>query len=403
VPGGFDPDRFRITQLYYITHSRNIPSILERGILSHEIVEREGVPHETVYAPGIVRIRGERQTPDGRTLLSYANLYFQPRNPMLFRVLFQGAPLVEDIAILGVDKSVVNLPGVFIAAGNAVYTLSEMYAAGKLKEALSEFENDLALEYWSDKDGSKRRIMAECLVQDRVPPEYVKSIFVANPSAGEKVRALLGDHLGPGVDIVPEPHMFFQPARRSEVTSNLSVIDGDMFFSRMQTLTISVNCVGVMGKGLASRAKYQFPDVYVRYQDLCRNKSLRLGKPYLYKREGFEVADQPDSLVGVNGGTWFLLFPTKDHWREQASVPGIRDGLEWFVKRYKEEGIASLAMPALGCGQGGLEWRDMGPLICGYLSTLEIPVQLYLPAEKRIPDVQLAPEFLVGKRRGFFE
>ncbi len=60
--------------------------------------------------------------------------------------------------------------------------------------------------------------------------------------------------------------MFFLPSRLIEITSQLSITDGDMFFLRMQTLTISVNCMGIMGKGLASHAKWQFPDVYVQYQ-----------------------------------------------------------------------------------------------------------------------------------------
>ena len=96
-----------------------------------------------------------------------------------------------------------------------------------------------------------------------------------------------------------------------------------MFFSRLQTLTISVNCVGVMGKGLASRSKYQFPDVYVLYQDLCKQKKLQMGKPYLHKREkslDYELADDPLSLTNGNGETWFLLFPTKDNWRYKADI-----------------------------------------------------------------------------------
>lgn len=64
----------------------------------------------------------------------------------------------------------------------------------------------------------------------------------------------------------------------------------------MQTLAVSVNTVGVMGKGLASRVKYQFPDVYVRYQDVCKTRELELGKPYLYKRES-----SLDSLLADEG------------------------------------------------------------------------------------------------------
>jgi len=171
-----------------------------------------------------------------------------------------------------------------------------------------------------------------------------------------------------------------------------------MFLSRMQTLTVSVNIVGVMGKGLASRAKYQFPDVYVFYQDLCKSGKLKMGKPYLYKRESsldFILVDEPEKLPNFNLQTWFLLFPTKRHWRQFADIRGIEEGLKWLLNNYKDEGIRSLAIPALGCGLGWLEWGYVGPILCKYLSKMEIPVKLYLPMEKRIPDEQLDKKFLL--------
>ena len=172
-----------------------------------------------------------------------------------------------------------------------------------------------------------------------------------------------------------------------------------MFFSRMQTLTVSVDTVRVMGKGLASRAKYQFPDVYLRYQDACRSGRLKMGKPYLYKRESsldLDLADEPAMLTSANGDTWFLLFATKHHWREPADLRGIEDGLTWLVANYKREGITSLAIPALGCGLGRLEWSVVGPLMCKQLASMDIPVRLYLPAEKHVPDEQITREFLLG-------
>jgi len=174
-----------------------------------------------------------------------------------------------------------------------------------------------------------------------------------------------------------------------------------MFFSRMHTLTVSVNCVGVMGKGLASRAKYQFPGVYVTYQDLCRKRKLQLGKPYLYKRESsvdYQLAEDPATLSNANLETWFLLFPTKRHWREHADINGIKKGLQWLQDNYEGEGIKSLAIPALGCGLGKLEWRDIGPLMCNHLYTLDIPVEVYLPTERKVPEELLSKDFLLAQR-----
>jgi hypothetical protein len=197
--------------------------------------------------------------------------------------------------------------------------------------------------------------------------------------------------------------MFFQPDFELPLTHNLSLVRGDMFFSTMQTLTISVNTVGVMGKGLASRAKYQFPDVYVRYQDLCRSKALQLGRPVLYKRESsldVQLADEPELIPNPESSTWFILFATTEDWRRPAKRQGIIGGLNWLEANYRSEGIRSLAVPALGCGLGWLSWSDIGPILCQSLARLDIPTQLYLPTETTIPPDQLSPDFLLGSRSG---
>lgn len=204
------------------------------------------------------------------------------------------------------------------------------------------------------------------------------------------------------INVIPEPNMFFVPVKRHRISDNLTLAEGDMFFSNMHTLTVSVNTVGIMGKGLASRAKYQFPDVYVLYQDACRNKSLRMGKPFLYKREASfddELIDEPGTITTPNGIKWFLLFATKRHWKENSDINGIEEGLRWLVANYKTEGIKSIALPALGCGLGNLNWRDVGPIMCQHLSKLDIPVAIYLPREKEIPQEFLSPTYLLGKTK----
>jgi hypothetical protein len=95
--------------------------------------------------------------------------------------------------------------------------------------------------------------------------------------------------------------------------------------------------------------------------------------------------------------TWFLLFPTKDNWRNRADINGIEKGLRWVTDNCSAEGIKSLAVPALGCGLGWLDWSSVGPLLCNYLARLDIQTWIYLPAEKRIPDDQLNAGFLLAK------
>lgn len=383
-----------IKGLFYITHVNNIRSILRHGILSYALVEERKVPFTPIYDAQIISNRRGRTTPSGKSLWDYANLYFQPRNPMLYRVINEKDK--KDIAIVGVRPDILKQPNTFVSTGNAASLPSDILSVKEGLKAIHQMWKVIDSEWWNDTDGSKRKIMAECLVPELIPPSLIQAIYVANHAIAEKLR----NDLQPSVSVIPEPRMFFQPTWQSRVTPSMSLVEGDLFFSNMQTLTVSVNTVGIMGKGLASRAKYQFPDVYVVYQDACRSKKLQMGKPYLYQRESFvdeELADEPSSLSTPNSNKWFLLFATKKHWRENSDMAGIEQGLQWVKDKYKTEGIKSLAIPALGCGLGGLEWKDIGPLICQYLVNLDIPVAIYLPREKEIPREYLTNEFLLGK------
>ena len=193
--------------------------------------------------------------------------------------------------------------------------------------------------------------------------------------------------------------MSILPRSRKLIGDNLSVIDGNIFFSKLQTLTVPVNLCGVMGKGLALHTKQKFPDVYVAYQDACRSKRVTEIKPYLYKREGSldeELADFGADLTTPNAVKWFLLFATKRKWRENSRLEDIEGGLDWVQRNFKEQGIQSLAMPALGCGLGGLDWKDVGPLMCKYLHGIGIPVAIYLPRERTIPQEYLTESHLLA-------
>src|SRR5436305_1862939 len=92
--------------LYYITHIENLPSILDRGILSHAQVEARKVPYTPIYDSQIVSRRKEKSTPAGRSLWEYANLYFQPRNPMLYRVVHEKDK--RDLAIVSVSPGILE-------------------------------------------------------------------------------------------------------------------------------------------------------------------------------------------------------------------------------------------------------------------------------------------------------
>ncbi len=144
----------------------------------------------------------------------------------------------------------------------------------------------------------------------------------------------------------------------------VKAVVGDMFESKAQTLVNTVNCVGIMGKGIALEFKNRFPDMFEDYRMRCEAREVRLGQPYVYRR-----LTPP----------WILNFPTKDRWRSASRIEDIIAGLDYLHQHYHEWGITSLAVPPLGCGQGQLEWRVVGPTLCRYLKRLDVPVELYAP------------------------
>lgn len=152
---------------------------------------------------------------------------------------------------------------------------------------------------------------------------------------------------------------------------------GDLFESRAQTLVNTVNCVGVMGKGIAEKFKLRFPEMFADYKKRTDRKAVRLGQPYLYQ-----------DLSGLK----IINFPTKDHWRSPSRLADIERGLDYLVAHAAEWDLGSIALPPLGCGNGGLEWSEVGPLIYQKLRPLPIDVEVYAPYGT--PKNQLTNEFL---------
>lgn len=145
--------------------------------------------------------------------------------------------------------------------------------------------------------------------------------------------------------------------------SNVRILEGDLLKSKMDALVNTVNTVGIMGKGVALAFKNRYPDMYRDYVKRCERGEVRLGEPYVYR-----AADH----VIVN-------FPTKQHWRSVSRLSDIEAGLDYLEDHYKEWQIRSLTVPPLGCGNGQLEWRVVGPILLRHLKRLDIPVELYAP------------------------
>jgi O-acetyl-ADP-ribose deacetylase (regulator of RNase III)/uncharacterized protein YwgA len=155
---------------------------------------------------------------------------------------------------------------------------------------------------------------------------------------------------------------------------NVKLTSGDILKSSAQTLVNTVNCVGVMGKGIALAFKRRYPDMFEDYVKRCDRGEVELGRPYLYRAS--------DHLI-VN-------FPTKKHWRAVSRLSDIEAGLDYLEAHYKEWGITSLAVPPLGCGNGQLEWSVVGPTLARHLARFDIPVELFAPQGQPTEYEQLA-------------
>lgn len=149
---------------------------------------------------------------------------------------------------------------------------------------------------------------------------------------------------------------------------------GNIFDSKMEYITIPVNCGGVAGAGLAEQCKKLYPKAMGMYKALCQTKVLTPGRPYSVSFEG-EYRK-------------FLFFPTKDFWYNDSKIEYIKMGLEYYVSSKENLPsdvilIDSIAFPALGCGFGMLKWEDVKPIMIEHLSKLDIPVEIYEPCPER--------------------
>lgn len=163
----------------------------------------------------------------------------------------------------------------------------------------------------------------------------------------------------------------------SRSNQQVDVVIGDLFESPAQTLVNTVNCVGIMGKGVALEFKKRFPDMYEDYRRRCDRREVKLGHPYLFR-----------TLIAP----FVLNFPTKDDWRSPARIEDIVAGLEYLEARYEHWGITSMAVPPLGCGHGALDWSIVGPTLYRHLGRFSIPITLFAPYGT--PHDELQPRYL---------
>lgn len=144
---------------------------------------------------------------------------------------------------------------------------------------------------------------------------------------------------------------------------------GNIFDSKCTTIVNTVNCVGVMGKGLALDFKKKYPEMFMDYVLRCDRGEVKPGLPYVYHDK-----------TGIN----IMNFPTKDHWRTPSKLSYIEDGLNWFINNYKDNNIESIAFPPLGCGNGGLSWNLVESIMYKKLADLPIKIEIYAPYNVKV-------------------
>ena len=129
-------------------------------------------------------------------------------------------------------------------------------------------------------------------------------------------------------------------------------------------VTITVNCEGVMGAGIALEGKLRWPAMYERYVERCLKNEIRPGVLNWWE------SDLTEDRV--------LCFPTKASWKQPSQIDFIKKGLDTFIDEYADKGVTSIAMPHLGCSLGGLTWEEVRPLIVEKLDSLEgLEVELW--------------------------
>lgn len=144
---------------------------------------------------------------------------------------------------------------------------------------------------------------------------------------------------------------------------------GDILHADVDALVNTVNCVGVMGRGIALQFRKQFPDNFKLYEKACKHGEVEPGKMLVYDRNRL---DRPRYIIN---------FPTKRHWKGKSRIEDIKSGLKALIDEVRRREIMSIAVPPLGCGLGGLNWGEVRPLIVKAFESLpHVTLDLYEPA-----------------------
>lgn len=152
----------------------------------------------------------------------------------------------------------------------------------------------------------------------------------------------------------------------------LEFVKGDFFDFDADIRVNTVNCVGVMGAGVALAFKKKYPEMFKEYARQCKEKEITPGKPTVWKHEDM-----------FSKGLEIINFPTKNHWRNPSEYEYIEKGLIWLSNYLKNREGLTITLPALGCGHGGLDWERVKRLIQKYLEKTSNKILVFEPETSR--------------------
>ncbi len=180
----------------------------------------------------------------------------------------------------------------------------------------------------------------------------------------------------------------------------IELTQGDILQADAEALVNTVNCVGVMGRGIALQFRKAFPENFKAYEAACKTDQVQPGKMFIYE------------LNRLYNPRLIINFPTKRHWKNKSHIADIETGLSDLINIVQQHQIRSIAIPPLGCGLGGLAWESVRPLIiAAFQAVPETQVLLFEPAgapqasvmvkQSEIPKMTVGRAALLGLMRRY--
>jgi O-acetyl-ADP-ribose deacetylase (regulator of RNase III) len=180
----------------------------------------------------------------------------------------------------------------------------------------------------------------------------------------------------------------------------ITLTQGDILKADAEVLVNTVNCVGIMGRGVALQFKKAFPENFKAYEVACKANQVQPGKMFVY------------DLNRLYNPRFIINFPTKRHWKNKSRIEDIQAGLTDLITVIQQRQIHAIAIPPLGCGLGGLNWEDVKPLIIEVFQAVpEVNVLLFEPAgapqvaimvrQSKVPSMTVGRAALLGLMRRY--